>query len=54
MDANSFFIEEQNKYEVEGPKNLFDQQMLVDWIAKIVKDHPLVTYIEDPVADNDI
>lgn len=35
-DSQSFYIEEQNRYDVEGPKNLFDQTMLADWFAKMV------------------
>jgi enolase len=43
-----------SKYDIEGPKILFDTAMLADWLAKICVDHPLVTYIEDPFSINDI
>lgn len=34
-DSQSSYLEEQNKYEIEGPKNLFDQTMLADWFVKL-------------------
>lgn len=56
INANSasVYIEDQNKYDCEGPKNLYDQTMLADYFVKLVNDHPLLTYIEDPFADGDI
>ncbi len=53
-DSQAFYIEEQNRYDIEGPKNLFDQTMLADWFVKMAQDHPLLVYIEDPFADGDI
>mmetsp|Transcript_40692 Transcript_40692/g.39296 ORF Transcript_40692/g.39296 Transcript_40692/m.39296 type:complete len:90 (+) Transcript_40692:860-1129(+) len=53
-DMDSYFIREQNKYDVEGPKNLFDQDMLTEYYVKLATDHPLIEYIEDPMADGDI
>lgn len=34
-DSTSSFIEEQNRYDIEGPKNLFDQTMLADYFVKM-------------------
>lgn len=42
-----------NKYEVEGAKNQHDQEQLADYYLKVVQEHPLVTYIEDPYANAD-
>ena len=53
-DSQSSFIEESSKYDIEGPKNLFDQTMLADWFTKLAQDHPLLTYIEDPFAEGDV
>ena len=53
-DSQSSFIEDQNRYDIEGPKNLFDQTMLADWFVKLAQDHPLLAYIEDAFADGDI
>ena len=53
-DSASVFQEETGKYDIEGPKNLFDQTMLADWFVKLAQDHPLLAYIEDPFADGDV
>lgn len=53
-DSQSSFLEDQNRYDIEGPKNLFDQTMLADYFVKMAQDHPLLAYIEDPFADGDI
>jgi len=53
-DSSSVYLQEQDRYDIEGPKNLFDQTMLADWFVKMAQDHPLLTYIEDAFADGDI
>ena len=53
-DSQSIYQEETNKYEVEGPKTLFDQTMYADWFVKLAQDHPLLCYIEDAFASGDI
>ena len=47
-------MEDQGRYDIEGPKNLFDQTMLADYFVKMAQDHPLLTYIEDPFAEGDV
>eukprot|EP00354_Favella_ehrenbergii_P000192 CAMPEP_0170470348 /NCGR_PEP_ID=MMETSP0123-20130129/12830_1 /TAXON_ID=182087 /ORGANISM="Favella ehrenbergii, Strain Fehren 1" /LENGTH=151 /DNA_ID=CAMNT_0010737431 /DNA_START=609 /DNA_END=1064 /DNA_ORIENTATION=- len=34
-DSASIYSDEIGKYDVEGPKNLFDQTMLADWFVKL-------------------
>lgn len=53
-DSQSNYMEEQNRYDIEGPKNLFDQTMLADYFVKMAQDHPLLAYIEDPFAEGDV
>jgi enolase len=53
-DSNTYYMAEQEKYDIEGPKNLFDSTMLADYWVKMAKDHPLLTYIEDPFAEGDV
>ena len=53
-DSQSSYIQDQDRYDIEGPKNLFDQTMLADWFVKMAQDHPLLTYIEDPFAEGDV
>lgn len=54
VDAQSSYLAEQEKYEIEGPKNLFDANTLTEWLFKMATDHPLLTYIEDPFAQGDL
>jgi enolase len=52
-DADSGFNKEPkepNKYEQEGQKGQFDAQVMADYYAKIINEHPLLTYIEDAFA----
>ena len=42
---------DQEKYDVEGPKNLFDAEQMADWYVKLLTEHPLVSYLEDPFAE---
>lgn len=53
-DGSSSYSEETGRYDIEGPKNLYDQTMMADWFVKMAQDHPLLAYIEDPMADGDI
>lgn len=53
-DVESYFVREQNKYELEGPKNLFDQDQLTEFYFKLCTEHPLIEYIEDPFAEGDL
>ena len=34
-DSQSSYLQDQEKYDIEGPKNLFDQTMLADWFVKM-------------------
>jgi enolase len=56
FDADNLFNKdpkEPNKYEVEGAKGLMNSAQLVEFLCKMCADHPLITYIEDPVASED-
>ena len=53
-DGHSSYQEESGRYDIEGPKNLYDQTMMADYFVKMAQDHPLLAYIEDPMADGDI
>lgn len=52
-ESDSFYNPDQNKYDMEGPKNLFDPNQMSDWYIKLLKDHPLISYIEDPFSELD-
>ena len=53
MEADQYLVVEQGKYDMDGPKNLYDAKMLTDWYIKIVTEHPLVSYIEDGIRIGD-
>ena len=56
-EGESYFNKEPkdpNKYEVEGLKTQGDQDQLADYYLKVCNEHPLVVYLEDPYANNDI
>jgi enolase len=43
-----------HKYEWDGPKNQFDENQLSEFYEKMINDHPLLEYIEDPFAKGDV
>lgn len=53
-DAQSWFLEDSQRYDWDGPKNTMDQNQLMDFYDKLVNDHPLLEYIEDAFAVSDI
>jgi enolase len=52
-NANNFYNETTGKYEMEGAKSLFDSNQFTEYFIKFLNDHPLVTYLEDPMSDKD-
>lgn len=54
VDPDQFYLSEQGKYDVDGPKNLYDAKMLSEWYQKMCTDHPLLTYIEDGIRVGDV
>lgn len=53
FDADQYLIPEQGKYDIDGPKNLYDSKMMIDWHLKVIQEHPLVTYLEDGIRTSD-
>lgn len=53
-NGNNFFNEEQKKYEMDGVKKPMDSEEMIDFYVKFISDHPLITYIEDPMSVEDI
>ena len=54
VDPDQFYDANTDKYEVEGPKNLFDLKMLIAWLQKLINDHPLLSYVEDAIRVGDV
>ena len=46
-------MKEQGKYDLEGPKNLFDTDQVIEWLVKMCNEHPLLEYLEDPLVEGD-
>jgi enolase len=52
-NANNYFSESTKKYEMEGFKQPPEADALIDYYLKFCNDHPLISYLEDPLADSD-
>ena len=52
-DSESVYLKDQLKYDIEGPKNLFDTDQMIEWLVKQCNEHPLIEYLEDPIVDGD-
>jgi enolase len=53
-EGESFYTKDTGKYDMEGPKNLFDSDQMIDWYIKFCNEHPLICYMEDMLGDLDI
>jgi enolase len=53
-NANNFYSDQAMKYEMDNFKTPIENDQLIDYYLKFIVDHPLVTYIEDPIASSDI
>ena len=47
-NSSEYFQAEAQQYDIDGPKNLMDGPGMADWYAKLCKENPLITYLEDP------
>jgi hypothetical protein len=53
-NANNYYSEETGLYEMDGFKKQPDKEQLIDFYLKLATDHPLLKYLEDPMADTDL
>ena len=53
-NANNYYSEETGLYEMDGFKKQPDKEQLIDFYLKLATDHPLLKYLEDPMADADL
>ena len=53
FNAENFFNPVDVSYEPEGVKKAIDNTQLVDSYVKLIADHPLLTYLEQPMAYDD-
>lgn len=52
-NANNYYNDSTKKYEMDGMKQPPDSDQLIEFYFKYCTDHPLITYLEDPIADID-
>ncbi len=53
-NANNYYNEVTKKYEMDGFKQPPDADGLIEYYLKYCNEHPSITYLEDPIADNDV
>eukprot|EP00831_Metopus_contortus_P067545 TRINITY_DN602_c0_g1_i1.p1 TRINITY_DN602_c0_g1~~TRINITY_DN602_c0_g1_i1.p1 ORF type:complete len:432 (+),score=72.42 TRINITY_DN602_c0_g1_i1:71-1297(+) len=53
-NAGEVFNEATEKYEMEGAKALFDKSQMSDYYLKLLNEHPLISYLEDPMSEKDL
>jgi enolase len=53
-NANNYYNEQTKLYDMDGFKKPPDADQLIDYYLKFCTDHPLITFLEDPIADSDI
>ena len=54
FNAENFFNSKDCTYEPEGVKKAVDSNALIDMYLKLINDHPSLTYLEQPLAYDDI
>jgi len=53
-NATDVYNETTGKYEMEGAKGQYESSQMVDYYVKFLNDHPLIAYLEDPMANIDL
>ena len=54
FNADNFYNSKDSTYEPEGVKKPIDNVQLADSYIKLINDHPLLSYLEQPMAYEDI
>jgi enolase len=52
-NANNFYSDQAKKYEMDGFKQPIENDQLIDFYLKYCSEHPLITYLEDPISELD-
>jgi len=53
-NANNFYSDAAKKYEMDGFKTPIENDQLIEFYVKYCSEHPLITYLEDPISELDI
>ncbi len=51
--ANNYYNDTTKKYDMEGFKQPPDADQLIEFYIKYLSEHPMITLLEDPIADMD-
>lgn len=51
--ADSLFLPDTKKYELENPKTPFDNDQMIDYLFKMLQEKPAIQYLEDPLASSE-
>ena len=52
-NSNNYYNEKDNTYEMDGFKKPINSDELIDFYIKLCNDHPLLLYLEEPLAEKD-
>ena len=53
-NANNYYNEQSKTYDIEGAKKAPDTDQTIDYYMKLVTEHPLIRYLEEPIAEVDV
>ena len=53
-NANNYYNEQSKTYDIEGAKKAPDTDQTIDYYVKLVTEHPLIRYLEEPIAEVDV
>lgn len=53
-NADNYYSDANKTYEMDGFKKPPDTDQLIDFYIKLITDHPLITYLESPIAESDV
>ncbi|MCQ2819883.1 MAG: hypothetical protein MJ252_21675 [archaeon] len=52
-NANNYYVESEKTYEMDGFKKNPDSKQLIEFYVKLLNDHPLIEYLEEPFSKDD-
>ena len=52
-NSNNYYNEKDNTYEMDGFKKPLTSEEITDFYLKLCNEHPLLLYLEEPLAEND-
>jgi len=53
-NANNFYSDAAKKYEMDGFKQPIENDQLIEFYLKYCSEHPLISYLEDPISELDL